>query len=145
MSEFYKGRGEHSVNQLEAMVEALKSELSAKDAENEVFARFGEFLKTDMSNCYDAKDAVDLWKNRVRELWQLQKDMAQIVQENGELRIELESLKAKLAYAIAGLNAIATTISGESQPALTAAIKMHQSAVTTLAQINVELQSSGKG
>lgn len=43
-------------------------ELAHLKEEYETLARFGEWLGVDMSCCYDAADAVRLWKQAVAEI-----------------------------------------------------------------------------
>lgn len=53
--------------------EAKIKKLEHVEAEFEIAARFGEWLKVDMSGCYDAADMVSLWKTEIKENYKKRK------------------------------------------------------------------------
>lgn len=65
----------------------LAKELAEVKAEHETLARFGEWLGTDMSGCYDAQDAVNLWKGEVDEL---KNQLAEVTRERDAIGKRLD-------------------------------------------------------
>ena len=71
--EFLKPLKGYYINEAECkwlpeQFEQLEQKVKEVEAEYEVASRFGEWLKVDMSGCYDAADMVNLWKVKVNQL-----------------------------------------------------------------------------